>query len=152
MTATLTPTPYIRLTISSWESELISHGAQAEVFRVKCGLDGVVVKRFFDSKHRSIKQEVAIIQDLAHKYIVQLYHVHHGMIAMEYVEGGTLAEAIVAKSLKSWEVKTRIAKDVSLGLAYLHSRDHPLRYQGLQHSPHGAQRSHGMSLWTYDEG
>ncbi|KAF9952696.1 hypothetical protein BGZ70_000535, partial [Mortierella alpina] len=103
----------------------IGQGAQAEIFKAKygrTGLDEVVVKRFLDCKHKSTKQEVAIIQDLTHKNIVQFYHVHHDMIVMEYVEGGNLAEAIVGKSLKSWEVKTHIAKDISLGLAYLHSR------------------------------
>ncbi|KAF9276929.1 Dual specificity testis-specific protein kinase 2 [Mortierella alpina] len=101
----------------------IGHGAQAEIFKAKCGLDDVVVKRFLDSKHKSTKQEVAIIQKLTHRHIVQFYHVHHDMIVMEYVEGGNLADAIVDKRvLKSWEVKTRIAKEISLGLAYLHSQ------------------------------
>ncbi|KAF9271716.1 hypothetical protein BGZ68_003163, partial [Mortierella alpina] len=100
----------------------IGSGAQAEIFKAKCGLDEVVVKRFLDSKHKSTKQEVAIIQGLTHKHIVQFYHVHHDMIVMEYIEGGNLAEAIVEKALKNWEVKTQIAKHISLGLAYLHSQ------------------------------
>ncbi|KAF9945463.1 hypothetical protein BGZ72_001311, partial [Mortierella alpina] len=75
----------------------IGHGAQAEIFKAnygRTGLDEVVVKRFLDSKHKSTKQEVAIIQQITHKNIVQFYHVHHDMIVMEYVEGGNLAEAI----------------------------------------------------------
>ncbi|KAF9946909.1 hypothetical protein BGZ72_011042 [Mortierella alpina] len=102
--------------------ERIGHGAQAEVFRAKCGLEDVVVKRFLDSKHKSTMQEIAIIQQLTHKHIVEFYHVHHDMVVMEYVEGGNLTEAIVGKALKTWEVKARIAKDISLGLAYLHSQ------------------------------
>ncbi|KAF9944952.1 hypothetical protein BGZ72_001808, partial [Mortierella alpina] len=100
----------------------IGHGAQAEIFKAKSGLDDVVVKRFLDSRHKSTKQEVAIIQQLTHKHIVQFYHVHHDMIVMEYVEGGNLTEAIVGRALRTWEVKTQIAKDISLGLAYLHSQ------------------------------
>ncbi|KAF9949164.1 hypothetical protein BGZ70_001906 [Mortierella alpina] len=103
----------------------IGHGYQAEIFKAKygrTGLDEVVVKRFLDSTDKSTKQEVAIIQQLTHKNIVQFYHVHHDMIVMEYVEGGNLTDAIKGKALKSWEVKTRIAKDISLGLAYLHSQ------------------------------
>ncbi|KAF9291507.1 hypothetical protein BGZ68_003712 [Mortierella alpina] len=102
----------------------IDQGYQAEIFKAKygrTGVDEVVVKRFLDSTHKSTKQEVAIIQRLTHKNIVQFYHVHHDMVVMEYVEGGNLSEAIVGKALKSWEVKTQIAKDISLGLAYLHS-------------------------------
>ena len=103
----------------------IGHGAQAEIFKAKygrTGLEEVVVKRFLDSRHKSTKQEVAIIQQLTHRHIVQFYHVHHDMIVMEYVEGGNLKDAIVGKALTSWEGKTQIAKDISLGLAYIHSQ------------------------------
>ncbi|KAF9284572.1 hypothetical protein BGZ68_004607, partial [Mortierella alpina] len=98
----------------------IGSGAQAEIFKAKCGLDEVVVKRFLDTTHKSTKQEVDIIKQLTHRHIVQFYHVHHDMIVMEYVEGGSLADAIAGRGLKSWEVRTQIAKDISLGLAYLH--------------------------------
>ncbi|KAF9944664.1 p21 protein (Cdc42 Rac)-activated kinase, partial [Mortierella alpina] len=102
----------------------IGHGAQAEIFKAKygrTGLDEVVVKRFLNSRDKSTKQEVAIIQNLTHRHIVQFYHVHHDMIVMEYVEGGNLTDAIVGRAIKSWEIKTQIAKEISLGLAYLHS-------------------------------
>ncbi|KAF9271838.1 hypothetical protein BGZ68_003018, partial [Mortierella alpina] len=100
----------------------IGSGAQAEIFKAQCGLDDVVVKRFLDSTHERTKQEVDIIKQLTHKHIVQFYHVHHDMIVMEYIEGGNLAEAIIGSGLKSWQVKTQIAKDISLGLAHLHSQ------------------------------
>ncbi|KAF9280296.1 hypothetical protein BGZ68_007331 [Mortierella alpina] len=104
--------------------ERIGLGAQAEIFKAKYGRTGieeVVVKQFLNSKNESIEREINIIQQVTHRNIVQFYHVHHNMIVMEYIEGGNLAEAIVNNSLKSWEVKTQIAKDISLGLAYLHS-------------------------------
>ncbi|KAF9281336.1 hypothetical protein BGZ68_006711, partial [Mortierella alpina] len=100
----------------------IGSGAQAEIFKAKYGLDDIVVKRFLDSTDKHTRQEVDIIKNLTHKNIVQFYHVHHDMIVMEYVEGGNLADAIVGTALKTWEVKTHIAKDISLGLAYLHSQ------------------------------
>ncbi|CAO3568989.1 unnamed protein product [Mortierella alpina] len=100
----------------------IGSGAQAEIFKAKCVLDDVVVKRFLDSTDKHTRQEVDIITRLTHKNIVQFYHVHHDMLVMEYVEGGNLADAILGKGLKSWEVKTHVAKDISLGLAYLHSQ------------------------------
>ncbi|KAF9286745.1 hypothetical protein BGZ68_002598 [Mortierella alpina] len=99
----------------------IGSGAQAEIFKAKCGLDDVVVKRFLDST--STKQEVDIIKDLTHKHIVQFYHVHQDMIVMEYVEKGSLADAIKEGILESWGVKTQIAKGISLGLAYLQYED-----------------------------
>ncbi|KAF9935572.1 hypothetical protein BGZ67_003338 [Mortierella alpina] len=104
-----------------WGKKL-GHGAQAEIFKATYGLDDVVVRRFLDSRHKSARQEIDILQHLTHKHIVQFYHVHDDMIVMEYVEGGNLTEAIAGKALKSWEIKTRIAKDISLGLAYLHSQ------------------------------
>ncbi|KAG0208298.1 hypothetical protein BGX28_000690 [Mortierella sp. GBA30] len=101
--------------------EKIGHSAQAEVFKAKCGLDDVVVKRFLDSTHKDTKHEIEIIKQLRHRYIVQFYHVQQDMLVMEYVEGGSLADAIAEEALKTWKVKTQIAKDISLGLAYLHS-------------------------------
>ncbi|KAF9967213.1 hypothetical protein BGZ70_010367 [Mortierella alpina] len=100
----------------------IAGGAQAEIFKAKYGLDDVVVKRFLDSKHRTNKREVEIVQQLRHKHIVQFYHVQQDMIVMEYVEGGSLEGAIVKNDLKTWEIKTQIAKDIALGLAHLHSQ------------------------------
>ncbi|KAF9956296.1 hypothetical protein BGZ70_009976, partial [Mortierella alpina] len=100
----------------------IGCGTQAEIFKAKCGLDDVVVKIFLDSRNKHTQQEVDIIKRLTHRNIVQFYYVQHDMIVMEYVEGGSLADAIVERGLKSWEVKTHIAKDISLGLAYLHSQ------------------------------
>ncbi|KAG0210970.1 hypothetical protein BGX28_008678 [Mortierella sp. GBA30] len=101
----------------------IGHGAQAEVFKAKCGLDEVAVKRFLDSTHKDIKHEIEIIKQLRHRHIVQFYHVEQDMLVMEYVDGGSLADAIAGSGLKTWNVKAQIAKDVSLGLAYLHSLD-----------------------------
>ncbi|KAF9989536.1 hypothetical protein BGZ75_006083 [Mortierella antarctica] len=100
----------------------IAGGAQAEIFKAEYGLDEVVVKRFLDSRHRATKREIEIIQQLRHKHIVQFYHVQQDMIVMEYVEGGSLEETIVRNDLKTWEIKTQIAKDISLGLAHLHSQ------------------------------
>ncbi|KAF9271435.1 hypothetical protein BGZ68_003637, partial [Mortierella alpina] len=91
--------------------EKIGSGAQAEIFKAKCGLDDVVVKRFLDSTDKHTRQEVDIIKRLTRRNIVQFYHVHHDMLVMEYVEGGSLTNAILEKALKNWEVKTHIAKD-----------------------------------------
>ncbi len=120
----LQPIPYLK-TGDLKLGKKIGHGAQAEIFKAKygrTGIDEVAVKRFLDTTHKSTKQEIEIVKELTHRHIVQFYHVHEGMIVMEYVEGGDLAAAIKRKDLlKNWEAKMQIAKDVSLGLAYLHS-------------------------------
>ncbi|KAG0207609.1 hypothetical protein BGX28_001200 [Mortierella sp. GBA30] len=94
------------------------------MFKAKCGHDEVVVKRFLDSTHKDTKHEIEIIKKIHHRYIVQFHHIELDMLVMEYVEGGgSLAGAIAKNGLKTWNVKTQVAKDVSLGLAYLHSLD-----------------------------
>ncbi|KAF9964993.1 hypothetical protein BGZ70_005576 [Mortierella alpina] len=100
--------------------EKIAHGAQAEILKAKYGLDDAVVKTFLDSTHKNTRQEVEIIKQLNHKYFVQLYYVHQDMLVMGFDEGGNLADAIIGRELKSWEIKTRITKEITLGLAYLH--------------------------------
>ncbi|KAF9290276.1 hypothetical protein BGZ68_007500 [Mortierella alpina] len=84
----------------------IASGAQAEIFKAQYGLDEVVVKRFLDSRHRTTKKEVEIIQQLRHKHIVQFYHVQQDMIVMEYVEGGSLENIIMKDGLKTWEASS----------------------------------------------
>ncbi|KAG0318869.1 hypothetical protein BGZ99_005385 [Dissophora globulifera] len=114
-------------TISKMENielvEKIGHGGQAEVFKVKVGLDDMVLKKFLDPTHEDSKREVAIIKQLHNRYIVQFHQVHQDMLMMEYLEGGSLLDAILGGSIADWETKTRIAKQASLGLAYLHSLD-----------------------------
>ncbi|KAI8601838.1 kinase-like domain-containing protein, partial [Dissophora ornata] len=99
------------------------HGIQSEVLKAKIGLDDVVVKVFLNPNHEDSKREVEIIKQLRNRHIVQFYHLEQHMLVMEYVEGGSLSNAILEGSIQDWETKTRIAKQVSLGLVYLHGQD-----------------------------
>ncbi|KAG0364254.1 hypothetical protein BGZ54_007694 [Gamsiella multidivaricata] len=99
--------------------EKIGHGGQAETFRAKYGIQDMVVKRFLDPEHEDCRREVAIFKQVFNRHIVQFYHAKGDMLVMEYLEGGSLSHAI--SSGLGWEAKNRIAKQVSLGLAYLHS-------------------------------
>ncbi|KAF9276078.1 hypothetical protein BGZ68_010274 [Mortierella alpina] len=98
----------------------IGHGPKADIFMAKCGLDEVVVKRFLDPRSSAAKREIETIRRVRHKYIVEFYHVQQDMAVMEYLEGGNLADTIVNNGLRTWQAKTQIARDISLGLAYLH--------------------------------
>ncbi|KAI8597360.1 kinase-like domain-containing protein, partial [Dissophora ornata] len=98
----------------------LGHGSQAEVFKAKYGLDDVVVKRFLDSTHEDSRRELGIVKQLHNRHIVQFYHVQQDMLVMEYAEGGSLTDAILSGVIVNWDTKTRIAKQVALGLAYLH--------------------------------
>ncbi|KAG0211102.1 hypothetical protein BGX28_008530 [Mortierella sp. GBA30] len=106
----------------------IGHGAHAHVFKAKCGLDDVVVKKFLNLTHKDTLREVEITRQLCHSNIVQFFLVQQDMILMEYIEGGTLADAITERGGRrdseragfDWDMKIHISKDILLGLAYLH--------------------------------
>ncbi|KAG0306103.1 hypothetical protein BGZ98_002967 [Dissophora globulifera] len=103
----------------------VGHGGQAEVFKAKCnnGLDDVVVKMFLNSDDKDWRREVEFAKRVRCRHIVQFYHVEQDRLVMEYVEGGSLSNAILMSSIEDWETKTQIAKQVSLGLTYLHGQN-----------------------------
>ncbi|KAG0319910.1 hypothetical protein BGZ99_004850 [Dissophora globulifera] len=103
--------------------EKIGHGGQAEVFKAKYGLDVVVIKIFSNSEDKDWRREVDFAKQVRYRHIVQFYNVEHNMLMMEYVEGGSLSNAILEGSIKDWETKTRIAKQVSMGLSYIHGQN-----------------------------
>ncbi|KAI8597179.1 kinase-like domain-containing protein, partial [Dissophora ornata] len=109
--------------MSSLELEKIGHGAQSEVFKYKYGLDIVVLKKFLNPKHKDSEREVAFAKQVQNRHIIQFLSVQQDMILMEYAEGGNLSNAILGGSVTDWETKTQIAKQVSLGLAYLHRQN-----------------------------
>ncbi|KAI8600659.1 kinase-like domain-containing protein [Dissophora ornata] len=103
--------------------EKIGNGGQAEVFKAKYKLDDIVVKMSLTSDHEDWRRELELARQVRNKHIVQFYHVGQDILVMEYLESGSLSDAILRGSIEDWEVKTRIAKQVSLGLTYLHSQN-----------------------------
>ncbi|KAF9995012.1 hypothetical protein BGZ79_000211 [Entomortierella chlamydospora] len=98
----------------------ISRGGQVDIFLGKYGIEKVAIKKYFRPNHRTTANEIQVINELRHRHIVQYYHLHDDMLVMEYLKGGSLTKAI--PSLE-WRSKTRIARQVALGLAYLHSKN-----------------------------
>ncbi|KAF8926443.1 hypothetical protein BGZ58_011177 [Dissophora ornata] len=99
------------------------HGGQAEVFKAKYRLDDVVVKMFLNSDHEDWRRELELAKQIRDRHIVQFHHTGQDTLMMECLEGGGLSNAISRGSIEDWEAKTRIAKQVSLGLTYLHSHN-----------------------------
>ncbi|KAG0304219.1 hypothetical protein BGZ98_005787, partial [Dissophora globulifera] len=104
----------------------IGHGGQAEV-KAKYGLDDVVIKMFPNSDDKVWRREVGLAKQACYRRIVQFYHAGQFRLMTEYVEGGSPSNAISLGSIKDWETKTRIAKQVSLGLTYLNGQNILLR-------------------------
>ncbi|KAF9577107.1 hypothetical protein BGW38_007895, partial [Lunasporangiospora selenospora] len=68
-----------------------------------------IVEVQWDSKRRKVLQG--------------FYYIKEDMLVMEYVDGGSLTDAIVGGTIVDWDTKARIAKEITLGLIYLHGLD-----------------------------
>ncbi|KAF9973991.1 hypothetical protein BGZ73_002713 [Actinomortierella ambigua] len=95
----------------------------------------VAVKRFhassrdFDQEEwGAIRKEIQILETLRFSRVVQFYccveYKGYQSLIMEYVDGGTLASAILKRRLGSgeegWSNRTRIALEMAEGLAHIH--------------------------------
>ncbi|CAO3571079.1 unnamed protein product [Mortierella alpina] len=100
--------------------EKISNGSQSEVFKAKRKLDMIAVKKFRHGQNEASKREIELLKQVRARHIIQFYGVEQDMLTMEYAEGGSLAKAISHGAIKNWEIRNQIAKEVSLGLVYLH--------------------------------
>ncbi|KAG0251215.1 hypothetical protein DFQ27_008914 [Actinomortierella ambigua] len=82
---------------------------------------------FADLSNAAVKKEIAILQQLRHRYIIQYFesleHDGHTYILMDLAEKGSLAGAIARGEVADWPTKTRIAHEIARGLEYIHCRD-----------------------------
>ncbi|KAF9168685.1 hypothetical protein DFQ26_002585 [Actinomortierella ambigua] len=82
---------------------------------------------FADLSNAAVKKEIAILQQLRHRYIIQYFesleHDGHTYILMDLAEKGSLASAIDRGEVADWPTKTRIAHEIARGLEYIHCRD-----------------------------
>jgi serine/threonine protein kinase len=67
---------------------------------------------------REIKQLV----ELNHPQVTCFYGISKGCMAMEYCPGGTLRNLLDTQDI-TWPQKTALARDVALGLSYLHANN-----------------------------
>jgi len=92
----------------------------------------VAVKQLLDvddeDMHKYLEREMITLRDMRHPNIVQLMglckHTSGLYIVTEYIPGGNLRKKLKDKSIEmSWELRAKIAVDVSAAMAYLHSRN-----------------------------
>ncbi|KAF9978764.1 Serine/threonine-protein kinase 36 [Actinomortierella ambigua] len=77
-----------------------------------------------------LRREMALLRLLKHPHLIRFLGdtVHNGrlVLLMEYAEMGSLQSIIRSRGLSTWSEKERLAQEIAMGLAYLHS-------QGLLH-------------------
>ncbi|KAF9973343.1 hypothetical protein BGZ73_003420 [Actinomortierella ambigua] len=127
--------------------EKLGSGGFGTVYKGTWGVRTVAVKKFSISESESakgaIQHEIRLLQKLQDRHIVQFYgatfHEDRLVVIMEYAECGSLTR-VIDESLQKpknrhpqlqlhpppispldWPTKARIAREIALGLAYIHS-------------------------------
>ncbi|KAG0226731.1 hypothetical protein BGW42_003455 [Actinomortierella wolfii] len=105
----------------------LGSGAFRSVFEARWGCQQCAAKSFFNTQsdlyEREIQKEIAVLQKLRHRNIIQFYRTHKQddrvYLIMELAEKGTLTKAI-NRGLLDWSAKTRLAHEIARGLEYIH--------------------------------
>lgn len=100
----------------------VTHRLTSEVMVLK------ELYRFDEDAQKSFLKEVSVLRSLDHPNVLKLLGVMYKdkklNLVTEFIEGGTLKDLLQDKSRSlSWLQKVRMAKDISSGMAYLHSMD-----------------------------
>ncbi|KAG0239177.1 hypothetical protein BGW41_007868 [Actinomortierella wolfii] len=112
--------------------EKLGSGGFGTVYKGTWGVRTVAVKKFSISESEStkgaIQHEIRLLQKLQDRHIIQFYgatfHEDRLVVIMEYAESGSLTRVIEDKKqrhLLDWPARARIAREIALGLAYIHS-------------------------------
>ncbi|KAG0230212.1 hypothetical protein BGW42_001079 [Actinomortierella wolfii] len=134
---------------------VLGSGSYGTVREGRWGLVKVAAKIFHVSASEvaqvAIQREIKVLESLSNRYIIQFYTTvyHEGQLVVltDLAEGGSLALAI-QKGIKEWSTKERFAREMMLGLAYIHS-------QGVLHldlKSHNVLLSHSMEIKLCDFG
>ncbi|KAF9973448.1 hypothetical protein BGZ73_003313 [Actinomortierella ambigua] len=108
----------------------LGSGGFGDVRQARWGNQPCAAKMFFlsesDFQQKSIQQEIAVLQRLRHRHIIQFYRTHEEdgriYLLMELAEKGSLAHAISKGTLgrNDWETKLRLADEIARGLTFIH--------------------------------
>jgi len=124
----------------------LGEGAFGGVYQVRHKYLGLQALKIFHPGSIAAEQEAELFSEaymlskFTHKNIVRVYEANtfelnnckYFYIAMEYVNGGTLAEFLENKGLLSEETVLRIQKDICCGLALAHQIDPPVVHRDIK--------------------
>ncbi|KAG0231485.1 hypothetical protein BGW42_000237, partial [Actinomortierella wolfii] len=104
-------------------------GAHGTVYKGKWSVFTVAAKKFPISANEatqdSIQREIKVLGILTYRHVIQfygtVYHKGHLVLLTDLAERGSLASAI-RNGIKDWSTKERFAREMLLGLAYIHSK------------------------------
>ncbi|KAG0252473.1 hypothetical protein DFQ27_008058, partial [Actinomortierella ambigua] len=106
----------------------LGSGSHGTVYKGRQGVRVVAAKLYLvrTSKRAQavIKKEIGVLEKLKYRHIIQFYEAvyHEGRLTVvtDFADGGSL-KAAIDKGLKDWPTMKRFAREMVLGLAYIHS-------------------------------
>lgn len=116
--------------------EMLGHGFFGQVFKVthKETKEVMVLKELYrwvdDDAQRNFLKEVAVLRSLSHRNVLRfigvLYKEKKLHLITEFVSGGTLASLLHGSADNpqvsiSWTDRIHFARDISMGMSYLHT-------------------------------
>lgn len=114
--------------------EMLGHGFFGQVFKVthKETKEVMVLKELYrwvdDDAQRNFLKEVAVLRSLHHRNVLRfigvLYKEKKLHLITEFISGGTLASLLHGTKPTaplSWTERIHFARDISMGMSYLHS-------------------------------
>ncbi|KAG0261490.1 hypothetical protein DFQ27_002922 [Actinomortierella ambigua] len=109
----------------------VGGGAYGRVYNAEWEGRKVAIKKFvlsYDEMDTTLamKQEIKMLELLVDRHIIQFYGTTHYegqlVLVMDYAEGGSLEQAILARRTTEWPTKIRIVQETVRGLAYIHHK------------------------------
>ncbi|KAG0224671.1 hypothetical protein BGW41_005018 [Actinomortierella wolfii] len=110
---------------------LLGAGTHGTVLKGRWGSRSVAAKMFrittSEDNLEDIAKDIAVLTRLCHQHIIRFHDVAYYQDKLAFLtdlaEGGSLREAIHNGLIQDWSTKVRLAREISLGLAYIHSQD-----------------------------
>jgi len=124
----------------------LGEGAFGGVYKARHKYLGIQALKIFHQGSISKEQEPAlfneayILSKITHDNVVRVYEANtfnyednrYCYVAMEYVEGGTLADYIESEIKIPIDIAIKLQKDICWGLSKLHSADPPLLHRDVK--------------------
>ncbi|KAF9161889.1 hypothetical protein DFQ26_004055 [Actinomortierella ambigua] len=106
----------------------LGSGIHGTVYKGRWGIRVVAAKLYHvptgKRAQAAIKKEIATLERLKFRHVIEFYETvyHRGQLTVvtDLAEGGSL-KAAIDKGLEDWATKERFAREMALGLAYIHS-------------------------------